>query len=234
MRAATRTVSPKITAVVLAAGGSSRLGRPKQLVRRHGVALVARAVEAAAASTGRRVIVVVGAEGLRVRALLARAYPRSAVEVVHHAAWRRGLAGSLRRGLAALPADARAVLFVLSDQPLVDAGSLARLIAAWRRRPTHAAAACYSGRLGVPAILPRRAFPALRALSGDEGARKVLAGDAGASIVEMPEAAFDVDTPEDLARLAAAERPIRRSRRRQVSPGAPVRGSRSSPSRSRR
>lgn len=207
MRVTTRPTSPAVTAVVLAAGGSSRLGTPKQLAKRRGRALLARAVDAAAAATGRPVIVVVGAEALRLRTLLARSFSRADVEIVYHSGWRSGLAGSLRRGLAALPRDARAVLCLLSDQPLVDARSLSRLIAAWRRRPAHAAAARYAGRVGVPAILPRRAFPALRALTGDEGARRVLAADPHATVVDMPEAAFDVDTVEDLARLAVAARP---------------------------
>lgn len=207
MCATTRPVSPAVTAVVLAAGGSTRLGTPKQLARRHGRALLVRAVAAAAAATGRPVIVVVGAEALRLRALVARSFPRAAVDIVYHAGWRSGLAGSLRRGLAAVPDDARAVLCVLSDQPLVDARSLDRLIGAWRRRPAHAAAARYSGRLGVPAILPRRSFPALRTLTGDEGARRVLAADPHPTAVDMPEAAFDVDTFDDLARLAIAARP---------------------------
>ncbi|HEX6994612.1 MAG TPA: nucleotidyltransferase family protein [Gammaproteobacteria bacterium] len=207
MRVTARPTSPAVTAVVLAAGGSSRLGTPKQLARLRGRALLARAVDAAAAATGRPVIVVVGAAALRLRALVARSFPQSAVEVVYHAGWRSGLAGSLRRGLAALPDDAHAVLCVLSDQPLVDARSLSRLVAAWRRRPGRAAAARYSGRLGVPAIVPRRSFPALRALDGDQGARRVLAADPRVTAVEMPEAAFDVDTVEDLARLAVAARP---------------------------
>ena len=206
MRGATRNASLRVTAVVLAAGGSSRLGTPKQLVRRRGRPLLDRAVDAAAAATGRRVIVVVGADGLRLRALVTRAYRRDEAEVVLHAGWRSGLAGSLRRGLRAVPADARAVLFVLTDQPLVGARSLGRLAAAWAQRPSHAAAARYSGRLGVPAILPRRAFKALRALEGDEGARKVLVRARRVTAVEMPEAQFDVDTREDLAQLGLGKR----------------------------
>ena len=154
MRAGTRIAPLRVTAVVLAAGGSSRLGVPKQLVRLRTRALLIRAVRAARTATGRRVIVVVGAETLRLRALLARSFPGAAIEIVQHAGWRSGLAGSVRRGLRAVPADAHAVLFALSDQPLVDERSLARLVAAWRRRPARAAAARYSGRLGVPAILP--------------------------------------------------------------------------------
>jgi CTP:molybdopterin cytidylyltransferase MocA len=138
---------------------------------------------------------------LRLRALVTRTYRRATAEVALNAEWRGGLAGSLRRGLRAVPADARAVLFVLTDQPLVDSSSLRRLASAWQRRPAHAAAARYSGRLGVPAILPRRTFKALRALEGDEGARKVLAREPFVTAVEMPEAHFDVDTREDLARL---------------------------------
>src|SRR5690606_18691829 len=97
MRAATRHASLGLTAVVLAAGGSSRLGTPKQLARRRARALLRGAVDAAAAATGRRVIVVVGADGLRLRALLTRSYRRDTAKVVLNAGWRSGLAGSLRR-----------------------------------------------------------------------------------------------------------------------------------------
>ena len=207
MGASTRPAPPPVTAIVLAAGGSSRLGTPKQLARRRARTLLARAVDAAFAATRRRVIVVVGADALRLRTTLARSLPHRKVEIVYHAGWQSGLAGSLRRGIDALPDDARAVLCVLADQPLVAARSLSRLIDAWRRRPAHAAAARYSGRLGAPAILPRRSFPALRALTGDQGARRVLATDPYVTIVEMPEAAYDVDTMDDLARLAVAARP---------------------------
>jgi molybdenum cofactor cytidylyltransferase len=215
MRVGTRIARPCVTAVVLAAGGSSRLGVPKQLVRLRARPLLVRAVSAARAATGRRVIVVVGADALRLRALLARSFSAAAVDVVQHAGWRSGLAGSLRRGVRAVPADARAVLFALSDQPLVDARSLARLVAAWRRRPAHAAAARYSGRLGVPAILPRSRLRALGTLTGDEGARRLLAAASNVTAVEMPEAAFDIDTREDLDRLAEARyRPARAPRAR--------------------
>jgi molybdenum cofactor cytidylyltransferase len=78
---------------------------------------------------------------------------------------------------------------------------LARLITAWRKRPGVPAAAHYSGGAGVPAILPRRLWHAARSLEGDVGARALLRGMRELTIVEMPEAEVDVDTPEDLARL---------------------------------
>lgn len=205
---------PGLATVLLAAGGSSRLGRPKQLVRFRGQPLLRRAVDAAAAATAGPIIVVVGAEGTRLRALLART-PTPRVEITQHAAWHEGLSSSLRRGLEAVPASAAAVLFLLADQPLVDVRSLRRLVAAWQRRPAQAAAAAYAGQVGVPAILPRRLFRALAALRGDEGARRVLAAERRVTHVDMPEAAFDVDTPEDLKRLfrqPMPDEPVRRWR----------------------
>jgi molybdenum cofactor cytidylyltransferase len=105
-----------------------------------------------------------------------------------------------------LPARARAVLLLLSDQPDVDVASLRRLVRAWRRRPGHAAAAVYEGKLGAPAILPRPMWARARGLTGDVGARALLRGaGAGITKVTLPEAAFDIDTEKDRARLAGRD-----------------------------
>lgn len=190
----------RIACVLLAAGGSRRLGRPKQLVRRRGQPLLARAVDAArGALPDAALIVVLGAGALRLRALLRRR--DNAARPVLNSEWAAGLAGSLARGLAALRSDVDAALVLLADQPNVDAAALRRLLAAWRRRPSYPAAARYLGRAGVPAILPRRSWRALRALDGDAGARALLRGAAAVTLVDMPEAELDVDTPEDAARL---------------------------------
>ncbi|HEY3518768.1 MAG TPA: NTP transferase domain-containing protein, partial [Gammaproteobacteria bacterium] len=116
--------------------------------------------------------------------------------------WKRGMATSLLAGLAAVPRRAQAALVLLVDQPRVDAAALHRLVSAWRRRPGVPAAARYAGRAGVPAVLPRRHWREVRALRGDEGARALLR-DRRVTVVEMPEAALDVDTPEDLLGLRA-------------------------------
>jgi molybdenum cofactor cytidylyltransferase len=185
--------------VLLAAGGSSRLGSPKQLVRRKRRPLLLHALDTlSAAGVGPSTIVVLGAEALRLRALLRRARPQ--VRVVLNARWRDGLASSLKTGVAAVRRSADAVLVMLVDQPDVSAHSLTRLMAAWRRRPGIPAAAFYSGRVGVPAILPRRSWQAVRRLRGDVGARSLLR-ETQLTPVEMPEADLDIDTPEDLARL---------------------------------
>jgi CTP:molybdopterin cytidylyltransferase MocA len=192
---------PRLACVVLAAGGSSRLGQPKQLVRRGRRPLLLHAVQAASAAVEdrSRIVVVLGAEALRLRALLRRAAPD--VRAVTNARWRAGLATSLRAGVRAASRRGEAVLVLLVDQPDVDAAALRRLVGAWRRRPTAPAAARYAGRVGVPAILPRRSWRALRALERDAGARALLRDARDVTAVDMPEAELDVDTPADLARL---------------------------------
>ena len=118
-------------------------------------------------------IVVLGAEALRLRALLRR--DRAPARVVLNARWQDGLASSLQCGLAAVPRTAARRAWCswwINRTSLPRA--LARLIAAWRRRPQVPAAAFYAGRAGVPAILPRRAWPAVRRLRGDVGARALL------------------------------------------------------------
>jgi len=187
--------------VLLAAGGSRRFGRPKQLARYRARSLLAHAIEAARGALPRApLIVVVGAEALRVRLAVRRTH--RGARVAANPGWRLGMATSLRAGLAAAPRSARAALVVLVDQPRVDAAALQRLILAWRRRPGIPAAARYAGHTGVPAVLPRRRWRALRALRGDEGARSLLR-DGRVTPVEMPEAALDVDTAADLLELRA-------------------------------
>jgi molybdenum cofactor cytidylyltransferase len=198
----------QIGCVLLAAGESSRLGRPKQLVRRRNRPLLLHALAAARGALGpdETTVVVLGAGALKLRNVLRRSQPRARngvalARVAYNARWRAGIAASLRVGLDALPRTARAALVTLVDQPNVDAAVLRRLVAAWRARPATPAAARYSGRAGVPAILPRRLWHAARSLEGDVGARALLRTAPKVTLVEMPEAELDVDTEKDLARL---------------------------------
>jgi molybdenum cofactor cytidylyltransferase len=187
---------------LLAAGGSRRLGRPKQLVRHSGHTLLQRALGAARGALPEApLIVVVGAHAARVRAVLVRAH--RTVRIVTNARWQGGMATSLQKGIAAVPRTARAALVLVVDQPHLGAAGLARLLRAWRRRPGVAAAARYDGRVGVPAVLPRRLWRKLRELHGDQGARALLRDNDRLTLVDLPEASFDVDTLADVERLRA-------------------------------
>lgn len=198
----------RVGAVVLAAGGSTRLGRPKQLVLYDGEPLVRRAARAAAEAGARPVVVVLGAHA----GLVAPALDGVAgVHVVAHARWPDGLAASLAAGLRALdalagdaPSDGAlpdGVLLTACDQPLVDARALGTLLAAFGGAGAVVAAE-YGGTVGVPAVVGREHLGALRTLAGDAGAGRWLRAHPGlVTAVPLSAAAFDVDTDEDLARL---------------------------------
>jgi molybdenum cofactor cytidylyltransferase len=162
-----------------------------------GAPMLLRACRMAGTVADDAVVVVLGAGALRLRCLLRRR--RCDVVVVQNAAWRTGMAGSLRAGLARVPRRTDGLLICLVDQVGIGANDLARLAGAWRNRPRRPAAAFYEGRAAVPAVIPRRLFGRLRELTGDTGARQLLGNAGDLSLVAMPSAAFDMDTPEDVA-----------------------------------
>jgi molybdenum cofactor cytidylyltransferase len=195
MRAARATLH----GVILAAGASRRFGAPKQLFSFEGRPLLQRSMQAAAAVVGPRVTLVLGAHATEIAASL----PPHDASIVVNQAWEEGIASSIRAGIAALPASCAAVLLMLADQPHVSAASLERLVACWRRMPRRPVAAAYLRGIdpvvGAPAIFPQCCFAELAALRGDQGARELLRrqGDA-VEQVPLPEAAIDIDRPEDL------------------------------------
>ena len=185
-----------LSAVVLAAGAATRFGGPKQLAIVEGAPLVWRAAAMAQGLCPGRTVVVTGAHA----AATAGALAGLGVVLAQNLRWAEGLASSLNCGLDALPPDTDACLVLLADQPAVSAADLNGLRAAWALAPHQPAAAHYNDVLGVPAIFPRSAWPALRALTGDQGARRLLATLPGVTAAPMPGALLDIDTPADLAR----------------------------------
>lgn len=185
-------------AVILAAGGARRFGRPKLLQRIGTESLLSRAVRSAGDVTGGRCVVVLGCGASRLRGELRG----QRVQVVVNRRWREGMAGSLQLALSALPAAATAALVVLADQFALQPGDLRRLARAWSRDPGRAAAAAIDGRPAAPAILPRHWFGRVMVLRGDEGARRLLR-DASPppALVPMPGAAVDLDARDQLGVL---------------------------------
>lgn len=184
-------------AIVLAAGASSRLGEPKQLVRWRGDTLIAHAVRNAKAVCGARVVVVTGAH----RDAVERETAALGVTSAYNPRWEEGLATSLHVGIEVLPAACSAALLLTCDQPRVPLASLEAIAERWRGNRERAVASGYAGTTGVPAIIPSRLFAALRSLTGDRGARTLLRAEGERlEVVPVPEAALDVD---DAAALAA-------------------------------
>jgi molybdenum cofactor cytidylyltransferase len=193
------TKAERIGCIVLAAGASTRMGEPKQLLAISGQTLLARAVEAALAAPVWPVIVVVGANAERIRPTLAR-FP---VLVVENSSWPEGMASSIRAGVTALRQFARSLdgaAIILCDQPALSSGTIQRLIAEQKRTGLGIAAAHYLGRRAAPALFMREHFDTLISLTGEAGARILLNGDPTlVAAVEMPELAVDLDTPADVA-----------------------------------
>ena len=190
-----------LAAVLLAAGGSARMGTPKQLLAYDGQSLLRRTAGAAVGARCWPVVVVLGHEAEAMAAELG-GLP---VDTALNPDWADGIGTSIRcsvRRLLELSPTAEATLLVLCDQPLVTADTLARLADARRRSGKAVAVSAYAGTIGPPVCVGREFFPDLLALPDGQGAKAVWAGRPDA-VVEVPcdEAAVDVDTPEDYRRL---------------------------------
>ncbi len=176
------------------------LVRPSNWYALAGQPMLHRAVSQATEVVGHAVTVVLGAYADQLAPLL----KHTSASVLINRHWQEGLASSLRLGIANLPGSCDGVLVTLADQVSVTTFDLKRLATAWRRQPEWLIAATYDGHVGVPAIFPRTSFSAFSELRGDAGARSILARHADRCLrVPMPNAAVDIDTPEDLLNIAA-------------------------------
>ena len=192
----------KIGGILLAAGGSSRMGKPKQFVELDGKTLLRRAAEATVDSICEPVVAVFGAEGERAEAELA-GLP---ILFIRNEEWRSGMSSSIKAGLTHLldvEPELDAVVITLCDQPFIDANTIDRLANRFTKTRTSMVAARYAGVAGVPALFSKRMFEALSDLEGDKGARELIR-DPNASIetIEIREAAVDIDTREDIDELS--------------------------------
>jgi len=178
-------------------------GHPKQLLTIDGQSLVVRAAEAALASGAWPVVIVLGAHAEKIRPTLARL----PVLIAENPTWAEGMAASLRAGIVTLRQFSRALdgaVVALCDQPAFSAAVIAQLVAAQRASGRGIVAARYLGRQGAPALFLKVHFPALAALTGEEGARGLLNDDpARVAAVDLPALGLDLDTPADYAALQA-------------------------------
>jgi molybdenum cofactor cytidylyltransferase len=182
-------------AIVLAAGGSRRLGHPKQLLVRDGETLVHRTVRLAVATGARRVVVVAGADYPRIAAALADLH----VEVVPNPHWEAGLASSVQVAARALQGHTGHVLILGCDQPALEADHLQQLLLAAAEAFSGCAATRLKDRLGSPAVVPATLLQTADQLQGDRGFGTYLnaLGPGTVWCLNAPELQLDIDYSEN-------------------------------------
>jgi molybdenum cofactor cytidylyltransferase len=189
--------------ILLAAGASSRLGQPKQLLDFRGKPLVRHVAEQALASRLSHLLVVVGNEAAAVREALAGLE----VQIVENPAYLQGQSTSLRAGLLAFPRELSAALVLLVDQPLVDAALLDHLIGLYEESRAPIVAPQFGGRRGNPVLFDRAIIPELLTVVGDTGAREIISRHRDRlATLELPDdrAFLDVDTWDDYRQVTGS------------------------------
>ncbi len=190
----------EVSAILLAAGAGSRFGGGKLLAPLGGRPLIEATLSGLRGAPVDEIIVVVGAEGERLRSITAAYETR----IIENPDWAEGMSTSVRAGLRACTSDARAAVVCLADQPLVGAVAVERLVEAFEQGAT-VAVATYGGEMRNPVLFARGVWPLLlREMSGDRGARvflkhhREIVTEVSCDDVADP---ADVDTVEDLRRL---------------------------------
>ena len=204
----------EIAAIILAAGGSTRFARPKQLVQFRGKSLLRRIVDAAAEAKCSPVVVVIGSETEKTREELAGT---SAIAVQNND-WQRGIGTSICGGVqeamdnagkggrpsaVSKPSLLEAIVLLTCDQPFVEAQTIHELIALYEKTKKAIVASSYSDTLGVPALFDRSCFAELLALDDDSGAKPIiLSKRERVAEFPFPEGKIDIDTVEDYEKLS--------------------------------
>ncbi len=187
--------------IILAAGESKRLGKPKQLLSFGGNTLLTRVANTACESGLKPVIAVLGANDDKISATL----NIPGLMVVKNDDWKEGMAFSIRTGLFTLTElfpQVDGIVMLVCDQPFLNHDVIRALIEAQRNSGLPAAAASYGGKLGTPALFHKSIFTELMSLSGDTGARKILDKMREDVVtIDFEMGIVDIDTPEDYERL---------------------------------
>jgi len=183
--------------IILAAGSSSRLGRPKQNLVYRGATLLQRIIKTALDTTCRPVIVVLGGNADLIKPTI----QNLPVTVVYNEAWQNGMSSSIKAGVVQVQREGvDSVIFILCDQPFIDADLLMKLISA---DTFEGIAACsYNDTIGTPAFFGSKYFPELLELKGNEGAKHLLLRyKEDARIIPFPLGNVDIDTMDDFNKL---------------------------------
>lgn len=194
---------PNIGAVILAAGESSRLGQPKQLIQFRGKTLVQRIVDAAREAGCSPKVVVIGSDKDKV----ARELEQTNAVIVENVNWKNGMGTSIRSAvqhLIDIAPNVEAIVLLVCDQPFVDSRAIEQLIALREKTKKAVVASSYAGTLGVPALFDRSCAEELLGLDDADGAKSIiLSNHDRVAEFPFPQGKIDIDTLADYERLIA-------------------------------
>ena len=189
----------KISILILAAGSSSRLGQPKQLVEFEGQTLIER-ITHTALSISEEVWIVLGANSELIKPKLEAFSNR--INIIENPKWREGMGTSISLGIEHLGQKSDGVIILLSDQPFISQVLLQTMLQTFAEKKYPIVACDYSGQLGVPILFDKSFFPELKNLIGEQGAKSFLKNyPEKIASIDFKEGLFDIDTPEDLQKL---------------------------------
>jgi len=187
--------------VVLAAGASSRLGLPKQLLVIGQTTLLQHSISVALGSLAQKVVVVLGAGASGIHTATAD----DKLAFIENKQWQEGMSSSIRCGLGHITRQCpqlQSVLFMACDQPFVSVELLNKLVTLQQETDSPIVASTYAGTTGIPAIFHAALFPELLLLTGDRGAKKLIERHRQhVATVAFPQGHIDIDTGEDYRNL---------------------------------
>ena len=192
--------------VILAAGASTRMGTPKQLLRYQERSLLRHTIEVAIASVCRPIVVVLGAYAQLIKSDISQL----SIQIVENLQWNEGISSSIRAGIQELKTsypEVKAVIVTLCDQPFISTEIINQLALAYHSANQPIIACEYAETLGVPALFSDRLFSELTTLKDKEGAKQVIKRYAQEVFtISFPEGATDIDTPENYAELLKGDK----------------------------
>ena len=187
--------------IILAAGASTRMGQPKQLLKYNDGNLVQHSIEEALAAGAQKVLVVLGAGAEQISEKINKRH----ANVLYNKNWEEGIASSIREGLKQsllLSANIDAVILMVCDQPYVNAALLRNLVHHHMESGKHIVASQYKDTLGTPVLFHKSFFPELLKLKGDTGAKKILMENKEqVQAVRFPLGDIDIDNIADYEML---------------------------------
>ena len=182
--------------VLLAAGGSKRLGYPKQLLKYKSKSLISRSIYIANSITSNPVSIIIGSNALKIR--LAIKHQTNNSIIIFNRKWELGISESLKISKKHINPSAKAILILSCDQPFINNKHIDKLIEIWNKNKNKIVVAKYNNTFGIPLILPKKLFYLLDMVTGDQGIKKIVKERKDLlKKVTINSAGIDIDTEED-------------------------------------